>query len=764
MWAWSVSTFLMTSSTRFVPLFGAIALGTVLGSRDSHFEPGTIGCILCCTVLLWLLLEYRGNRCAKWLFWMVVVTAAFLRAELAFREVQWGPEPVQEAVVTAVQVENSGAFLRVLGRYPEQKTRVALHLPVHERVEVGDQVVFTGSISTPEAAPNPGVFCLKTYLASQGATGVCWPDEYEIQCAHRRPLLQRIRSCFAANIQRSLSDPALVLALVLGDRSQLSAEQKERWQRLGTAHLLAISGTHFGLLALMIGVIVNRLPMGRLAKFGVLQAFLCGYLVLAGPRPSTLRAFLTGLIGGWGGLRRRRISSLEVWAWVGCCLLVAEPRLVTDISFQLSFGAAGGIILWGPMLGFGRLPRAIRWAASSLALSAVAQLSLLPLLLLRFGSVPLLGVVATLIMVPFVSALLIGGILLGLGLGGLGLNPLMEKLLALLEVVETGLGRWAAVWQPMRVGIDVWLLWLLFIWAGWSLRKPQVTRPRTTLRRLTWAALFLALLFSLPPPWKYPLEVTALNVGHGDCVFILTPWNQVVLVDGGGDSPYWQERGRNVGLERVVPYLRHRGVRKVDAVVLSHPDEDHLFGLLAVLEHFEIGAVFDNGQPAASQTYEKYVALLADKGIPRYKVRAGDQLTLRGGVRIRFLHPREETVQFLTHNDASVVAALDFQRTTVLFTGDLERVGFLDLVEHSRGDDLRADVLKVPHHGSRSSLEPRLYDVVSPQWALICAGHNSFGHPHEDVLHHLADRRIKWRTTYHGPVSFFALLGFLWVR
>ncbi|MGI6148270.1 MAG: DNA internalization-related competence protein ComEC/Rec2 [Limnochordia bacterium] len=749
---------------RFVPLLGAVFLGTLLGSQDIGITPLSVWYLLGTTAVAWVCLEFFSIYWARVLFWFVVVAASFLHADLAFQEIYWPTDPYQDVHLRAELVEDVDSFIRVIGTLPEMDTRIAVHLPPEEGIRSGDTVVFSGRISEPPAAPNPGVFCYKTYLSTRGATGVCWPEEYTIRPAAAQPVLTRLRAYLAANIRAGLSDPGLVVALVLGDRSGLSDEQIARWRDLGIAHLLAISGTHLGLLALIAGTVLNRLPVSRFGRFCLLQLILVIYVLLAGARPSTLRALLAALAAGWASLRRRQLDSLESWALVGCCLLSAEPRLIQDLGFQLSFAAAGGIVLWGPVLRFSRFRRVWRWLCSSLAVSAIAQVSILPLLLHNFGSIALLGTLATLVMVPFVTLLLTGGIFVALGAGGFGIGSFVDTVRHIMEIAELGLYKWAVVWRPLRVGVDLWIFWALFIYAGWRLRQPHIARPRVTMSRLAWGALFLAVLLLLPPNWKYPLEVTAVNVGQGDCIFVLTPFNEVILLDGGGDSLYWQERGRNVGIERVVPYLKYRGVKRLDAVILSHPDEDHLFGLLAVLENFPVRAVLDNGLSTSSQTYKKYLSLIQEKQIPRYQVRAGDVLHLKSGAKLRFLHPHPETVPFLSQNDASVVAALDYQGSTMLFTGDMEVVGILDLLERSSGKDLRADVVKVPHHGSQSSLVPSFYEAVDANWALICTGPNTFGHPHEQVLQYLGDKNITWRSTANGPVSFYSALGFVWAR
>lgn len=746
----------------FTQLFAAVALGTFVGSRGLAIDVQTVVIVLFPTGVLWLILEYRGNKHAYWLFWIVIMGLFYLGAGLTFQEVEWSHEPYETAVIKISQVEVNATHVRVVGYFPQENRKIAIHLPPNEDAQVGDKLIFSGFISEPSSAPNPGVFCYKTYLAARGVEGVCWPEAYQIQKARRRPLTVRMQGYLADNIRKSVEEPGLILALVLGDRSQLSQDRQTLWGRLGAAHLLAISGTHLGLLMLMVSLVLDRLPIGRLCRFVIVQLALAGYVLLSGAGPSTLRAFLVVILSGWAELRGRRRSSLETWSLVGCILLLSQPHLIYNLSFQLSFVAAGGIILWGPVVKFSRLPRVFRPIASSLYISTIAQLSLMPLLLAHFRELALLAPAATLVLMPFVVVLMAGGMLVGLGAGCLGVGILLDVVQRIMLVVEQGLAKWAVVWSPPRIGVEVWLTWMLFVYAGWRLRQPQVAKPRMTYRRLTWAVLLLVVIVSLPPQLKYPLEVTALNVGQGDCILIRTPYNQHVLIDGGGDSLYWQERGRNVGLERVVPYLKHRGIDKLDVVILSHPHEDHLFGLLAVLEDFEIGVIYDTGKPIDSPSYTMYKTLIQEKGIPHVTVRAGDVLRLRGGPRIRFLHPHTSTIGFLDHNDASVTAALDYQRATVLFTGDIERLGILDLLERTNEEQLRADLVKVPHHGSLASMEPRLYSIVNPEWAFICVGPNSYGHPHPDVLDYLTANGIRWRTTEHGPISFYTMWGFLW--
>jgi competence protein ComEC len=306
---------------------------------------------------------------------------------------------------------------------------------------------------------------------------------------------------------------------------------------------------------------------------------------------------------------------------------------------------------------------------------------------------------------------------------------------------------WALAWYLAFAGI------------GWIGRRQYIRIGAPTVRRWVNWGLVAMLAVSVPHQFARPLEITFLDVGQGDCILIRTPFRQHILVDGGGDSVYWQERGRNVGMTTVVPYLRHRGVRHIDLVISSHPHEDHLHGLLAVLEHFSVGMIIDSGQTHTSPTYRKYLELIMEKRIPYQRLRAGDQVLLRGGVSLSILHPH----QFLSGtgsdlNNNSLVIRLAYQGRSVLLTGDIDREGLEDLLK--RGGLTPVDLVKVPHHGSRAALVPEFYQVVQPRHAVISVGRNSFGHPHPDVLGFLELSGITaLRTDQEGAVSFYIWNG-----
>lgn len=683
----------------------------------------------------------------------------------ALPEQAWVVPRSGDFVGTVYQVKTLNYDQRVLVRLDPTRRQVAVHLPLGIDIQLGDELVFSGTIGQPRSAPNPGVFCYRQYLKRLAVFGVCYPEIYEVEQV-RATMFTLIRGQLRDNIVDYVKDPGLVLALVLGEREQLGNERQEGWRRLGISHLLAISGMHVGFVALGLGLIVKRLPLRPLAKLLIVQGALLAYIIVAGSGASAWRALLLSILGGYAAFRGQRQDPLHLWATVGWLLLLVRPTLVFDTGFILSFVASGGILLWSPNLKARHWfdNRILRYMVDSLIISIIAQLSLAPFLLGYFGEIALLGPVATLLFLPMVLILMIGGFLVALGLGPLGLGQVLNTAMSLVDSLENLL--LPLTWQ-WRLGAwtqaEIYLCWLVFVYAGWRLREPRLTKPRRTIAQLVTITVVLVFALCLPPALRRPLEVTAINVGQGDCYFFKTPSGLHLLIDGGGDPPYWQAQGRNVGEERLVPYLQYRQVSRIDYVILSHPHEDHLFGLLAVLEQFEVGMVIDNGHVLGSPTYERYSQLVEEKGIDYHLARAGEVLQLGDGIKLEILYPavlREELPS--AYNNNSLLFRLQYGGMRMLFTGDLEQAVLYDLA-YDASCDLRADWLKIPHHGSRGSLLPEFYQKVDPKWAMISAGPNSFGHPHVEVLDFLDACNITYRSTQDGPQTFQIWWG-LWGR
>ncbi len=282
--------------------------------------------------------------------------------------------------------------------------------------------------------------------------------------------------------------------------------------------------------------------------------------------------------------------------------------------------------------------------------------------------------------------------------------------------------------------------------------------PRSGKRRVNSGCAILAVLAiiaawvwqeALRPPVTGRFEVTFLSVGQGDCAFVRTPSGGTMLVDGGAEGT------SDVGYKLIVPFLRREGVNRIDVLVLTHPHSDHLNGLGAVLDEFQVTMVLDPGIPHTSKGYRDFLTTVRDRGIDFQKAFRGQVVELGGGTMVEVLNPPETHLAGTEDdvNSNSIVLRVTAGPASVMLMGDAGRDAEADML--ASGRSVKSDLLKVGHHGSDDSTGDAWLDAVRPGYAVISAGRgNPFGHPHREVLQRLSDRGIRvYRTDRDGAVS-----------
>jgi competence protein ComEC len=244
-----------------------------------------------------------------------------------------------------------------------------------------------------------------------------------------------------------------------------------------------------------------------------------------------------------------------------------------------------------------------------------------------------------------------------------------------------------------------------------------------------------------------------LDVGQGDSILIRTPSGHTALIDGGGKSQ--GDDGSSIGLRLVEPVLRREGINRIDVLVLTHPHEDHIQGLLPVLKDFRIGMVLDPALPCETESYQEFLALVKSRHIPYKRAKRGQIVDFGDGVTASVLHP--PTARLVgtedDDNNNSIVLRLRFGKSALMLSGDAEMEAEADIL--ASGARVRSDVLKVGHHGSRFSTSEQWLDASRPRVAVISVGrNNAFGHPSRETLGRLSVRRIRiLRTDENGPIT-----------
>ncbi len=647
----------------------------------------------------------------------------------------------------------------------------------------GDVVQVQGPLRRLPRRRNPAGFDTGGWLRQRGiyATLTVRDSADVAVLGRRRAGVERLIVPAQAYVRRQLShlvpgdDARAVLhALVLGDRSRLEDATRQRFARTGLMHLLAVSGLHVLLVGMVLYGLLRpalmRLRLGwkamEITRAAVTMALLVLYMLLAGASPSVVRAvIMAGLFIG-GTVLGRSAHPLNTLGVAAVILLLIRPGHLFEAGFQLSFAAVAAIVTLHPLI-YERAPEA--WLAhpfrrslfTTTTVSLAATLGTMPVLLFHFGQASLAGLVLNLAAIPLTALTLAAG-LLALALSGwfpfaaevfgAAADVLARGLLFTAEAGEATLG-WATIQLYVRQP------WYLLAMAAALLMLAQWPRPR-----LRWRLGATALCLATAGVWTGVLtgahtprlDAVFFDVGHGDAALVALPNGRHLLIDAGG-----RDAASDQGARTLLPHLERYGIGRLDAVVITHPHSDHLGGLPALLRGTSVGRVLHNGQPYTSTLYTETRHLLDSLGVPHRAVAAGDTLALDPSVRIEILAPEAPAAPDDDANDASVVLRLVYDQTTFLFTGDAE-AGAEQRLLARYGALLRSDVVKVAHHGSRTSSTPAFVSRAAPDTAraplaIVSVGPPSFfGLPDEEVLQRWHARGATVLTTVRQ--------GALWLR
>ena len=545
------------------------------------------------------------------------------------------------------------------------------------------------------------------------------------------------------------SDAPVARALLVADTRLLSPAIRERFAAAGLIHALSISGLHVGIIAAAAQLLFGaaRLSM-RVAIVATLVTIVLYIAVLGWPAPACRAAAMLGVVAA-SRLIQRPTSAVGALA-LGALLPLAQPRTVIDLGYHLSVAGVAALLGAGAFSRRVLAPRLRGWRlaiARDLTASTIATLATAPLVAATFGVVSLIGPFSNLVAGPL-FVVLQPMLFLALLLAPLepvarfiadAAHPLLRLLDTIAAAGAAAPGATVAVHPSLLASLVAALTATAGVVACVS-RFPM----RAVLVGVTGLAA-LAWLPMLPSP-AGDVELHAIDVGQGDAIALRTDRGRWILVDAGR-----QWSGGDEGRATVLPHLRRRGGR-LAAFVLSHPHADHAGGAATIVRALRPGTFWDAGFVAPSATYSGVLAAVAEAGTTWHRVRPGDSLAV-DGVMLTFLAPDSAwTASLDDPNSASVIVLARYGSVRFLLVGDAERAEEEWLLD--RAADLRADVLKVGHHGSRTSSTDAFLDAISPRVAVISVGAgNMYGHPSAAVLSALAERGAEvLRTDLMGSI------------
>ena len=670
---------------------------------------------------------------------------------------------------------NNAIFTGIVKTIPEydgQKSSFVLHTesqkPYEKNLQVfcqfdsqlnkGDRVFIRGDMKVPEKPGNPGEFNYAQYLSHQQVYYVFSINEKKnIELISQGSGWQKWLSSHRERGEKLIYDllpedeAGILIGMLFGNKCGIDEKQYQDFQKTGIVHIFAVSGLHVGFLLLFCAGLTYFFNISRRSFFFFSIVLIFLYGSITGWPVSVQRASIMaslGLLAYYTGREKQLLNSLGL---AGIIILIIDPHAVFKISFQLSFVAAWGLVYLFPLIKSRLNYESKLW--DLILIPVCAQIAVIPLIAYHFNLFTPVALVSNVLITYLAACIVILGFisLFSSAFFAVLASPflLFAGMLAEVLLFMTAIFNdlpfaylWAAT--PSFLLISIYYAGLL-LWIGYM--KGLMPKPAIILAFLMMAVFLVVISLPAGVFNRGQMEGIFIDVGQGDGILIKTARGKFILIDGGGSE------FSDVGSRKVLPYLRHRGIREIFMLVNTHPDTDHLQGLETVAEEIPARFIAIPASLFQAERYDLLKETAEENSIPIVALESGQELNIEEDLEIRVLYPEGEDYQGNDYNDQSLVLRIQYGDFSLLLTGDLENEGLQGLLANTK--KVKSTVVKVPHHGSRGSLLPEFYEKTMPHWAVVSAGRNNlFGHPHQDVLNALGDRGIEvLRTDTQGAIT-----------
>lgn len=606
-------------------------------------------------------------------------------------------------------------------------------------ISLGDRISGDISIKQPNRNTNPKLFNYRLHLQSEGIFATASSKEYNIKIINRGNLnvMEKIsikskeRVILALDKSLNTENSNILKSIILGDDSFLEKNYVKNFRKLGLSHILAVSGLHIGIIFGFILYVLDLLKVHRRTSMIASIIIIWIYAGLIGFPPSVLRASLMFSFLTIGKISFNRYDAINILSLAGFLMLIYRPFWIFSIGFQLSFIATLTILIFMPKINK-MIKVKNKKLKSSLVIILTAQLGVLPISLYYFNEFQTLSIISNLIIAPILTiGIVIGfsiiivsilsmkiGMLIGIA-GNFVLN--IVNTLTDLLVKMTGLNIWTR--SPSYIEI-VFYYFAIFI----LLEIIDIKKMSKKVQSLLYLNFVIIIIYSFVLQLsEETIKVEFIDVGQGDaCLVRLKDKN--LLIDTGGNIFGNFDIGENI----LLPYLRKTGVKSIDGVFISHFDADHCKALLSLFGEINLKNIFIGYKSPENSLYRDIINASKDHNVKINLISKGNILRLDHDNYIEVLEPSQSKASYEGENDNSLAFILKLYNREILFTGDIEEKGEDRLTKDSK--KMNVDILKVPHHGSKTSSKEELIKHFNPKVAIIQVGKNNFGHPNEDVL------------------------------
>ena len=644
--------------------------------------------------------------------------------------------------------------------------KVQLYIGKEDKLQFGDKLKIIVEIEPIANSRNFGDFDFLKYYQSKGIYVKAYSLGVTKLASNKGGLFATIMHRFNAKIESTIfsalpqSEAALLYGILTGNKSEIDEDVMQVFSQTGLAHILSVSGLHIGFLVLLLTYLLKPLKLRKQLHNIVVFVIVLFYIMLIGAPVPAVRALLMLVVMLLGTALGKKYDLNTSASFGTILLLIYNPLLIHDPSFIISFACIYAISFFHQPIhhAIRFMPILIR---SSLALSIAVWIGITPILIYYFNYVSLINIFLNVLAVPITFLITIGGFVAVVI--GLILQPLSIYIFAasyylikiLYFISEKSLLLPFAGFHIPSMGWYVYLIYylgaLMLIEGFWKYKNQYFKRNYTTIVAIS---ICLAIFINIIP--STALKIYYLDVGQGDSSVIKTPNNKIIVVDGGGSSE-WEKSSYDIGKKLTVPALQHLGIWKIDTVIVSHIHDDHLGGVISILESYSVKQVMlpDSDKykekEFASDNFERLKAICKNRKIPITYLKSNSSIVVSKNVLLEVLAPEEPFIQNTDSdvNNNSMVFKLTYKDFDALFTGDIQQEAEQRLLDK----DIKCDVLKIAHHGSPYSSILSFVELADPEVSIISVGRNNYGHPSNEVIQRLRENESQvYRTDMSGAV------------
>lgn len=642
----------------------------------------------------------------------------------------------------------------------ENKLKLTVYIDKKENVsklEYGNKIAVTGTYKKPTEKRNYKGYDYMKYLKTKKICGSLMVDG-EVKLIKTKKInpiftiINKLSLIFKQNLKKLLPEQEAELeqGILLGDTSDIESDIKDDFRECNLSHMLAVSGAHLSYLVLGINTVLSKKAFGIRRRKILSIMFILIFMVIVNMSPSVVRAGISTIIAIFATLIYRKQDTYTTISIALLLTLLNNPFAIFDVGLQLSYLATLSIIVFYSKFTQKQFNNKVKkYLYESAMLTFSANILILPITIYEFNTIPINSVISNLLAGPLLGICIILGMFMVIfsavcfSVSKLIAFPLQIILKILIKIIEL-------ISKIPFGNYTVKTPWLIVVFLAYAIIATLIYNKKKMTKILTIITLIIFIVMQgctfINIDGK--LKIYFIDVGQGDSMLVKTVGGKNILIDGGGSK----DPDYDIGEKILVPYLLDRRIKTLDYVIISHFDEDHATGVAQILGKIDVSSIILTRQLEENDIYRHILSIAKEKKIKLIYVKEGDVLKI-GGIKISIIHPENKLMINNPMNNNSIVCKVEYNSFSMLLTGDIEMEAEELILR--KNINLKADVLKVAHHGSKTSTTGEFLKAINPKVALIGVGkNNNFGHPSNEVIQRLKENGTRiYRTDENGEIS-----------